>query len=127
MNDARSWILALALVSFFAGLAAGVMLSTQDAARRGPLADYERQLLETFDLGPERARALRTILRAYEHEIARIEGEHLAAYRTAIEPDLDRLGIAYDTHIRDQVLPPSQRALFDDLSRGLPFTQSGTP
>lgn len=127
MNDTRLWVLILALVSFFAGVAGGVTFATGAAEERGPLADYERQLLATFDLTPERTRALRTVLRVYRREIDRIEREHLAAYRTAIEPDLAALGIVYNGHIRDQVLPRSERVLFDDLSRGSPFTQTGTP
>ena len=38
-------------------------------------------------------RYLRGILQSYELEVQRIKDEHVAAYRSAIEPDLRRLGI----------------------------------
>ena len=127
MNDARVWILTLATVSFFAGIAGGMMISKQGMEQNsGPMADYGQRFVERFELDPQRARLLRRILHVYEQEVAQVEHEHLAAYRSAMEPDLNELGSRYGHLVRDKVLPASKRPLFDQLSVGLPFTRAST-
>ena len=43
--------------------------------------------------------------------------QSLAADAT-LEPELRRVGIEYNQYIRDKVLPPSKRPVFDQLARG---------
>ena len=121
MNSIRLWVTVLALVSFLAGSAAGKILTERSTARdadRGALADYEELLVRQFDLSPERRRFLRVLLDHYDQEVTRIRNDHLSSYRSAIEPDLRRLGIEYNQYIRDKVLPPEQRLAFDALAQG---------
>ena len=121
MKDVRAWILILAVVCFVAGAVAVRMVTERSLAigpERGAMAQYEAHLVDRFGLDPERERYLRGILQSYELEVQRIKDEHVAAYRSAIEPDLRRLGIEYNALIRDKVLPPSQREAFDRLAAG---------
>lgn len=121
MNSVRLWITVLALVSFLAGSAAGKILTERSAARdaeRGALADYEELLVARFELSPQRRRLLRVLLDHYDQEVTRIQNDHLSSYRSAIEPDLRRLGVEYNQYIRDKVLPPGERPAFDALARG---------
>lgn len=130
MKDIRSWILILALVCFVAGGVAGRIVTERSLAGdpgRGALSQYESLLVGEFELDPERSRYLHGILESYELEVERIKDEHVAAYRSAIEPDLRRLGIEYNTLIRDKVLPPSQRPEFDRLAAGQVASALPTP
>lgn len=121
MKDVRTWVLILALVCFVAGSVAGRIVTERSLStepERGALTQYEALLVSEFDLDPDRSRHLHGILQSYEVEVERIKDEHVAAYRSAIEPDLRRLGIEYNALIRDKVLPPAQRPAFDRLAAG---------
>ena len=117
MSNVRLWIVLLALVSFAGGGAAGalaVATALRPAPAPGPFAEYERNLVRTFELSPERAGLLRVLLDGYQKEIGRIQSSHMADTLSAMEPDLTRVGRSYREQIRDKVLPPARRAAFDD-------------
>lgn len=118
MTNLRLWVLLLALTSFLVGAATGPWVArwlfpSARAAEQGPFEQYERALVETFQLGPERRAPLHAILEEYRHDLERIKDRHMADYMTSMEPDLSKLGRAYRETIRDKVLPEHQRAEFD--------------
>jgi len=121
VNQPRLRIALLALVAFLAGAAAGVLGSrlTRAEADRGPLEDYAELLIREFDLSPERAGHLRVLLREYENEVARVVDRERVAYNAALEPVLRPIGTEYNRIVRDLVIPPHQRARFDDLEEGV--------
>ncbi len=126
MSSLRLWIVLLALVSFAAGAAAGALASAatfRPAPERGPFAQYERDLVRTFDLSPERTGLLHALLAGYQHEIDRIKSGRMAETLSAMEPELAARGRWYKEQIRDKVLPPSRRADFD----GPAFVSSWIP
>ena len=123
MSSTRFWALVLAAVSFLAGLAAGVLFAGTGEAQlpSGPFARYEQRLLDEYDLGPQRRRALRALLTQYGEDLERAQRRHLPVYQAAMEPDLTDLGVRYSALIRDKVLPPSQRQRYAQEAAGLPF------
>jgi len=123
MSDARPWILAAAAASFLAGVAAGVLYTRRGEARveQTGWAAYAERLAADFELSPERRSALRFILDEYATEVANRRRFHEARIEAQIEPELRELGARYDGYIRDSVLPPHQRARFDERSRPVPL------
>ena len=123
MSRLRVWIGLLALVSFTAGIASGMMLSARTAPplRWGRLADYESMLLERFDLSGERARCLRVLLQAYEREVERTHSQRFAEYMALHGPDLSPKAQEYESLIREKVLPPSRRDEFARLCAPIPL------
>ena len=116
MSSLRLWIVLLALVSFAAGAAAGTLASAatlRPAPDRGPFAQYERDLVRTFELSPERAGLLHSLLAGYQREIDRIKSDRMAETLSAMEPELATRGRWYREQIRDKVLPPDRRAQFN--------------
>lgn len=112
MSSTRLWILVLALTSFLAGSAAGLLLGRRlapPAVERGPFSDYAALLVARFDLEPERALRLRAVLELYHRDLEELKSRHVAE----AEPDLIRLGEACRQRIRDYVLPPESQAAFD--------------
>jgi len=116
VNSLRLWILVLAVVSFGAGVAAGALVSVgvrRTPVQPGPFAEYEQDLVRTFDLGPERARILHTFLANYQREIEQIKDRQFAETMAAVEPTLSERGRLYRDLIRDKVLPADRRAGFE--------------
>lgn len=121
MSSIRLWIVVLGLLCFLAGTATGRILARSaegSTTEVGAPRDFERLFATRFELTPDRTRLLRGIEEHYQREVERIKVNHLAAYRSAIEPELKSLGSEYNTYLRDQVLPPMARAEFDESSRG---------
>ena len=83
MNNTRFWIVVLALVSFLAGSAAGALWTRKANPQEdtGPFAAYAQELIQTFDLSPERAGHLRVLLREYESDIQRIKQARIHGMR----------------------------------------------
>lgn len=118
MKELRLWISLLALVSFLAGGAGGVLVADEilpPPPERGPFADYADHLVAQYDLGPERADYLRLLLREYHRDLEAVRARQLEA----IETDLVATGDQYQSYIRDYVLPPDQRARFDLACAGI--------
>ena len=71
MSSERLWIVLLALTSFFAGLAGGLLVSIYrfPAPTTGSFSEYERRLTEEFGLTPERAQRLHQILSSYDADL----------------------------------------------------------
>ena len=121
MRNLRFWVLVLVFTSFAVGLASGTGLAvlfrppTPDTR---PFADYERMLVERFDLSAERARLLRVILASYHQEIEEIKDRHMADYTSAMEPELLEKGRKYRGLILNRVIPQSQRSELDETLLG---------
>jgi hypothetical protein len=112
MSSPRLWILLLALTSFLAGSAGGLLAGTRLAPpviERGPFADYATLLVSRFDLPPDRERRLRAVLELYHRDLEELKSRHVAE----AEPELIRLGEVCRQRIRDYVLPAGQQAVFD--------------
>ena len=124
MNGLRAWIILLALMSFTAGVAGGMMLTARGTPppRWGPLAEYEARLVECFDLSPERARYLRVLLQSYERELDRLGSRHrFTEYQATLQPEFEMKSREFEHLIRDKVLPPSRRAEYAELCAPIPF------
>jgi hypothetical protein len=124
MTSLRLWIGLLALVSFTAGVASGMMLSARNTPppRWGELADYETMLVDHFQLSPERARCLRALLQEYERDFVRVvrsqrENEYIASHGA----ELGAKSQEYERLIKEKVLPPSRREEFARLCAPIPF------
>ena len=127
MNNLRVWVLILAVVCLGAGFAAGVVSSASRLhadTSSGAFETYRARLVETFALSPEREKALRRVLAAYQRDIDELQSRHGAEILAAMEPDLRERGRYYRALIQDNVLPEAQRPLFERLALGLPATPS---
>ncbi|HJM55922.1 MAG: hypothetical protein CMJ98_08860 [Planctomycetes bacterium] len=124
MKDPRPWIVLLCCVTFLGGAGAGVIFSrsTTAEAPEGPFSGYATLLNDEFQLSPERRAHLEVILREYDADIRQVSVVHRATYHELLQSDLRPIGIEYNGYIRDKVLRPEQRARFDDLTQGIPFT-----
>jgi len=111
----RAWILLLALVSFLAGLATGVVHERRSEAPTGAFAAYRERLVREFDLSPARERGLALLLENFERELEALETRGLET----LEPELVAIGERYQGWIRELVVPPSQWDRFD-LMLGAP-------
>jgi len=112
MSSARLWILLLALTSFLAGSAGGLLAGmrlARPAPERGAFSDYAALLVERFDLERDRERRLKAVLELYHRDLEELKSRHVAE----AEPELIRLGEACRQRIRDYVLPPESQASFD--------------
>jgi hypothetical protein len=108
MNSVRLWILLLALTSFLAGLAGGLLAGRHFAPadqHRGHFADYAALLIETYDLPDDRARRLRAILDLYYLDLEELKSTHIAQG----EPELIRLGETCRQRVRDYVMTDDDR------------------
>jgi hypothetical protein len=125
VTSMRLWVALLTLTTFLAGLACGTLLSAwlvppRTAPDPGPFHDYERMLVDTFKLPPERQVPLHALLVEYEHQVERNKDKHMADYMSAMESELSDHGIKLREQIRDRVLPEAQRPEFDRLASALP-------
>lgn len=121
MRNLRFWVLVLVFTSFAVGLASGTGIATllqRRAPDAGPFADYERALVERFELSPERARLLRVVLASYNQEIEEIKDRHMADYTSAMEPELLQTGRKYRDLILNRVIPQSQRTQLEEIALG---------
>ncbi len=121
MSSARLWILILALTSFLAGAAGGVLGARRfapPAPDPGPFADYWELMVETYDLPPDRARNLRAILSLYHDDLEELKSRQVES----LEPELVRIGLTCRRRISDRVLTEAQRDQFD-WERAFPVPQ----
>jgi hypothetical protein len=121
MKSERFWVLVLALTSFGAGFAAGILLSLGRAdGPSGPFAGYEAQMVETFDLDEEHLKNLRYILESYQGEVDALKERNLAA----LDPELVKVGRYHRELVRTYVVPEHRRQEFDLWVGGLPAVSS---
>lgn len=121
MNGIRLWIAILTLVSASAGFAGGLLVYGslhEPTPPQGPFADYERLMVQEFDLSTERARLFQTVLASYKRERDAVRGRYEAQSMSAMAPELANLDTKYRDLIRNSVLPPESRARFDELLLG---------
>lgn len=118
MNSPRPWIVLLALVAFLCGLGSGLLVAERDAraeSLQSAFGDFERSFVSEFELDPERQRLLAGLLDHYNRETQQIKDRYAALNQKEMEPDLRRLGLEFRSHLRDTLLPASQRPKFDRL------------
>ncbi|MEM9379006.1 MAG: hypothetical protein AAGB93_03575 [Planctomycetota bacterium] len=118
MKDPRFWSVVLAGAWFLVGLGVGVAVSERQAGS-SPLASYADSLSEVFELSDGRRRVLLQLLDEYESERDEIRRRHESRTRDAMEPELRALDALVESRIRDTILPPTQRDLYDRLGRPL--------
>jgi hypothetical protein len=119
VNSPRLWILLLALVSFLAGVAAGLVGSeyagTEDVPERA-FGDFERRFADEFDLDDVSRSFLAELLARYTLEIERIETRYTAEAHDQMEPELREAGEKLRIGVHDKLLvSDSQRSRFDHL------------
>ena len=110
------WIVTLALVSALAGFAGGQLsarLSAEPPAPPGAFGEFRRAFEAEFRLGPDRRRALTSVLDAYQGHLEALEARGLAA----LGPELERLNQSLSEILRNRVLPEAERERFDQLCR----------
>jgi hypothetical protein len=119
------WILLLTLVSGLAGFAGGLLASRLwegPPEPSGAFAHFRSAFAREFDLGPDRRRALASVLDAYQAHLEQLQARGLAA----LEPELTRLHQQLGELLRNKVLPEASRDRYDSLCQSLPFpTPSG--
>lgn len=123
MNSVRLWVSLASVVWFVSGVSLGLLgaeVWRKEPPELGPIEHYTERMVDEFGMEPERARLFRLLMQGYQEEKDRIKAQHMAAQRTAMEPELEKLGARYTKLIRDKVLPESERARFDALRLGTP-------
>ena len=111
MNSVRLWIVLLALTSFLAGTAGGMLAGTRlaPASEDGPFADYAELLTGTYDLDARQVRNLHAALELYHRDLEDLKSREMARF----EPELRQMGLRYRELIRRIVLDPEDQASFD--------------
>jgi len=122
MRSERFWALVLAVTTFCAGLAAGVLLSFRRHPEERPFGAYEQRMIEAFDLDEERVRNLRWILRDYQEKIETLKESNIAA----LDGELVKIGREHRELIRAKVVPEHHRQQFDLWVGGLPVLPSSS-
>jgi hypothetical protein len=117
MESERFWILILALVTFLAGLAGGVLLGGD--LLRSPhepraFEVYEEQLVATFELDPDQTGNLRWILNRYHRDLEQLKARNLEG----LEDELIRIGENSSDLIVRYVLREDQRDKFQRMAEG---------
>ena len=120
MKNVRLWIALLALMSFLAGLNAGLSIDAKPrrvvAPSSGPFDEYQADFTRRFQLDQARQRLFAELLRNYAKEIEDARTALLRRNQPELDQTLSEIGHRYRGYIRDHVLPPSQRAEFDALA-----------
>ena len=115
MRSERFWVVCLALVSFLAGGAGGILWAMDRVPVREarPWSGYVAQLSQEFDLSSEQREDLRKILKLYHDGVEELKVRQMGG----AEPELIKLGRTCRDRIRKWVLArPEDRARFDELS-----------
>ncbi|MFT7485790.1 MAG: hypothetical protein ACI9F9_001640 [Candidatus Paceibacteria bacterium] len=118
MTQLRLWIVLLCSVTFLAGLGTGLYLTELDARDQrltAEFGEFERAFTREFSLDEERQRLLVGLLDHYNRETQQIKDHYASRNLQEMEPDLRRVGLEYRAHLRDRLLPESQRPKFDHL------------
>jgi hypothetical protein len=124
MTGLKLWISVLALTSFASGIPAGIVIAQRmnpRATRPGPFQDYEALLNQKFELSPERRYALNQVMGLYARDVEAVRQRYLARAGSAMQKELEDVGLRYAERIRNDVLPADQRAVFDELARATPY------
>jgi len=118
VNGLRLWISILALVSFLAGVAAGLVAG--EYSRKAPpderfFGDFEREFVEHFELDAVRQSHLAELLLIHRAEIEKIKHRHTAELNAQMEEEFRSAGLEYRSLVRNHLLPERQRHEFDRL------------
>ncbi len=116
MKD-RLLVAALAAIMFLAGMAFSRLLDRESISDT-PYESYAAQFEQEFDLSQKRAQFLRELLRFHYLKRQRIKARHDSTLDTQRGRELDEEDQEFMNHIRDKVLPPHQRELFDERLAG---------
>ena len=111
----RLWVVALAVVMFLSGLAVSALWQGPEKALAPSQEAYAERLEREFRLSPDRAEALRKLLRWYALDIQRFKDQHSATQDTSLGRELDAEAVKLSADIRDKVLPPDQREKYDRM------------
>ncbi len=118
MTSIRVWIVLLALTSFFAGMAGGILLAKpRGDLESGAFAAYESRLTRSFGLDEARTRWLRLALEEYDSELEALKSRGVAS----LEDELVQAGRRCHDRIRLYVIPEARQKEFDRFASGLPL------
>lgn len=110
----RAWIVVLAGVSALAGFAAGMLVSMRlgpEPEPQGPFAHYREAIVQEFALSPKRELALVSVLDRYERQLEDLQARGLRPLG-----DLQAIRGRRIHELIREVIPPSQRERFEELS-----------
>ncbi|MDF1837345.1 MAG: hypothetical protein P1V35_05715 [Planctomycetota bacterium] len=116
MKD-RLLVLGLAVIMFLAGMAFSRLLD-EKGAEEAPYESFASKFELEFELSKKRSHYLRELLRFHYQKRSRIEAHHKSTLDTQMGRELDEEDRKFMALIRDKVLPPHQRELFDDRLAG---------
>ncbi len=116
MKD-RLLVLGLAILMFLSGMAFSRLLDER-GAEEAPYESFASKFELEFELSKERSIHLRDLLRFHYLQRSRIEARHKSTLDTQMGRELDEEDREFMALIRDMVLPPHQRELFDDRLAG---------
>ncbi len=110
MKSVRMWVGVLALTSFLAGVAGGMLFTLKRYPRHapGPFAAYRTRLVEEYELSSFDDDRLGQILAAYTEEIERLKARQLQAF----DAELVRAGRECSVRIADYVIPEDRKDEF---------------
>jgi uncharacterized membrane protein len=116
MESERLWIALLAVVSFLAGGAGGMLLGIRmdPPGEPAPFEAFEARFAEAFDLEPQQRRDLRFILGRYRDDLEGLKERGLADR----EDELVQIGRTYQQLIRKWVLTEESHDEYDAMIAG---------
>lgn len=121
MRSLRLWSVVLAAAWFLAGFAAGRVVSAEER-EVSPVAREAMRLASDFGLSELRRDTLLQVLGQYERDRDAVRRKYEIASRDAMEPELRSLDAQLEDTIRNTILPPDQRARYDELKRPIELT-----
>ncbi len=113
----RLLVAALAAIMFLSGMAFSRLLDKR-SVEDTPYESFATMFEQEFDLSKPRSRSLRVLLRDHHLSRQRIKARHDSTLDLQRSRELDEEDQTIMALIRDNVLPPHQRALFDERMAG---------
>lgn len=113
----RLLVAALASIMFLSGMAFSRLLDKR-SLEGSPYESFATKFEDEFKLSKERSSSLRGLLRKHYQKRQRIKERHNSTLDTQRGRELDEEDQTFMVLIRDKVLPPHQRELFDERLAG---------
>jgi hypothetical protein len=113
----RLLVIGLACIMFLSGMVFSRLLDKK-GVEKTPYESLATQFEQEFELSKNRSNHLRELLRFHYEKRQRIMQRHESTLDTQQGRELDEEDQTFMALIRDMVLPPHQRELFDKLLAG---------
>jgi hypothetical protein len=113
----RLLVIGLACIMFLSGMVFSRLLD-KEGVEKTPYESLATKFEQEFELSKKRSHNLRELLRFHYEKRQRIMQRHESTLDTQQGRELDEEDQKFMALIRDKVLPPHQRELFDKLLAG---------